>query len=168
MVINKVLGNISDVNVECNQLDKVYIEWYELDKKLMRKVSEFGEEIGIKVDVGLKEGDILFQDDSKIIVVETLPTSLTSIHVDTMKEMGRLCFELGNRHLSLSIGENVVKVPYDEPTFLYLDKLGFNPQKEEARFVDYTVCHGHGEHTHQHTHEHIHEHKQIHQHVNTH
>ena len=46
-----------------------------------------------------------------------------------MIEMGRLCFELGNRHLSLKIDDDCVCVPYDHPTFEYLLKLGFNAEK---------------------------------------
>ena len=75
-----------------------------------------------------------------------------------MQEMGRLCFELGNRHLSLSIGEKEVSVPYDEPTFLYLAKLGFKPEKKKEKFTHFTVCHAHG-HSHSHsedTHSHSH------------
>ena len=96
------------------------------------------------------------------MAVDILPCELAAIDVETMQEMGRLCFELGNRHLSLSIKEHQVLVPFDEPTFLYLEKLGFHPQKRMEKFSDYTICHAHGhshsqdvEHTHakQHHHE---------------
>lgn len=66
-----------------------------------------------------------------------------------MKEMGRLCFELGNRHLSLSISENNVKCPYDEPTFEYLKKLGFSVTKTHEKFSGYIECRAHA-HTHHH------------------
>lgn len=50
MLVEKVLGNIADYSIEEKNVDKVFIEWYELDKKLLRKTSEAGEEIGIRLD----------------------------------------------------------------------------------------------------------------------
>ena len=148
MVVDKILGNIADYPVEERKVDKVYVDWYELDKKLLRKTSESGEEIGIRFGTDyhghMHEGDVLYADSDRVIVIDINPCELTVVEVHSMQEMGRLCFELGNRHLSLSIGENRVCVPYDEPTFDYLDKLGFAPQKEVAKFSHFTVCHAHG------------------------
>ena len=142
MLIDKVLGNIYDDPSDHRRIDRVYLEWYEFDKKLLRKVSEDGEELGICVH-HLHDGDILHSDERKLIVVKLLPCELTVINVDSMKEMGRLCFELGNRHLSLSIEEGKVSIPYDEPTFEYLKKLDFQPQKIEDKFNNFMVCRGH-------------------------
>lgn len=153
MVIEKILGNISNYPVNNRTIDYVMVEWYELDKKILRKTSEAGEEIGIRVDTRLHEGDVLYADDKRILVIDILPSDLTVICVHSMQEMGRLCFELGNRHLSLAIEEDRVSVPYDEPTFLYLQKLGFTVERKEAKFTHFTVCHAHG-HSHSHSHEH--------------
>ncbi len=51
------------------------------------------------------------------------------ITVNTMQEMGRLCYELGSRHISAEIGENIVKCPFDEGLFLSLNTLGFHVEK---------------------------------------
>ena len=155
MITEKILGNIKTYLVEERKIDTVGIEWYESEKKLLRKTTQSGEEIGIRISIPIQDGDVLYADDSRVIVAEILPSELTVVHVHTMQEMGRLCFELGNRHLSLSIGENEVSVPYDEPTFAYLAKLGFVPEKKVEKFTHFTVCHAHG-HTHDHE-EHSHE-----------
>lgn len=152
MIAENILGNISDYPVNDRRIEKVGLEWYELEKKLMRKRTDSGEEIGIRMSGHMKDGDILYADEQRVIVIDVLPAELTVIPVSTMQEMGRLCFELGNRHLSLSIGENEVSVPYDEPTFLYLAKLGFKPEKKKEKFTHFTVCHAHG-HSHGSTHE---------------
>ena len=165
MITEKILGNIKTYPVEERKIDTVGIEWYESEKKLLRKTTQSGEEIGIRIQAPIEDGDVLYADDSHVIVAEILPSELTVVHVHTMQEMGRLCFELGNRHLSLSIGENEVSVPYDEPTFAYLAKLGFAPEKKVEKFTHFTVCHAHG-HSHEeahgheghhHDHEHTHE-----------
>lgn len=152
MLVEKVLGNIADYPIGERHIDRVMIEWYELDKKLLRKKSEDGEEIGIRLDTHLHEGDVLYADEQRVLVIDLLPAQLTVVSIASMKEMGRLCFELGNRHLSLSIEEDQVRTPYDEPTFLYLEKLGFRPQKKQEKFSQFTVCHAHGQ-AHSHAHE---------------
>lgn len=143
MIAEKVIGNLTGFDLAGRQVDPVKIEWYELDKKLLRKATASGEEIGIRVQESLHDGDILFTDDKRIVSVDVQATDLTCITVKDMKSMGRLCFELGNRHLSLSIEEGEVRVPYDEPTFQYLEKLGFLPLRRIEKFTNFTVCHAH-------------------------
>ena len=160
MIAEKILGNMSDsYPVNGRRLDTVPLEWYELDKKLLRKETSEGETIGIRISGHMHEGDVIWEDDSHLIVIDVVPTDLTVVAVDTMQAMGRLCFELGNRHLSLSIGEHEVSVPYDTPTFEYLEKLGFAPVRKKAKFAHFTVCHAHGHsHTHESDHNHVHSH----------
>ena len=149
MIAEKILGNMSDsYPVNGRRLDTVPLEWYELDKKLLRKETSEGETIGIRISGHMHEGDVIWEDDSHLIVIDVVPTDLTVVAV-----------ELGNRHLSLSIGEHEVSVPYDTPTFEYLEKLGFAPVREKAKFTHFTVCHAHGHsHTHESDHNHVHSH----------
>lgn len=172
MIVEKILGNLSDsYPVNDRKIDTVALEWYELDKKLLRKETSEGETIGIRISGHMHEGDVLWEDDSHLIVIDVVPTDLTVVAVDTMQAMGRLCFELGNRHLSLSIGEHEVRVPYDAPTFEYLEKLGFAPVRKKAKFAHFTVCHAHGHsHAHEtdHNHGHSHTHEKDHNHGHSH
>ena len=106
MIVNKILGNIRDYEAGERTVDPVWLEWYELEKKLLRKTSEAGEEVGIRLEDSshthgsgaeghsrpMEDGDILYADDSRVIVVRLLPCEVTVIPVHTMKEMGRLCF----------------------------------------------------------------------------
>lgn len=155
MLVEKILGNINDL-AEYKKLQQkecvlVNFEWFELEKKRIKKVAEDKTEFGISVSESLKDGDILFDYDKKYYIVKVLPSSLVKITVNTMEEMGRLGFELGNRHLSLQIKENVVKIPYDNPTYEYLKKLGFCVEIIDEEFTDYIICKSHG---HVHGHEH--------------
>ena len=150
MIIEKILGKLT---VTEKKVDTVIVDWYERDKKLLRKTTSSGEDIGIKVEQPLNDGDILFEDDRRIIAVEIAPCDLISVKVSSMTEMGRLCFELGNRHLSLSISEDTVKCQYDVPTFEYLKKLGFKVEKTHEKFAGYIECRAHA-HTHSHDHGH--------------
>lgn len=152
MVVDKVLCNKSSFDIGMKTVETVSIEWFEINKKILKKVTSNGEEIGIKIQSGVNDGDILFVDDEKVIIVDIIPTELINVNINNIKDMGKLCYELGNRHLSLYISETCVKVPYDNPTFEYLKKLGFDPQKVNEKFTDFTQCHAHahGEEHHAH------------------
>ena len=48
MIVEKTIGNLKDYPAEGRPVDYVGLEWYELDKKLLRKTLENGEDIGIR------------------------------------------------------------------------------------------------------------------------
>lgn len=145
MITEKVYGKLSQTQ---KKVEYVSIDWFEREKRLLRKTTDAGTEIGIKIDVPLNENDIIYEDDNRVIAVTIAPSELICVSVSSMQEMGQLCFELGNRHLPIRIGESDVKCPFDEPTFEYLKKLGYCASKICEKFTGYTECKGH---THTHT-----------------
>lgn len=140
MIAEKVIGHLHHTE---KKIDRVKIEWFERGKKRMRKTSENGVEIGICVDAPLNDGDILYEDENTVIAVELAECELIKISVSEMEEMGRLCFEIGNRHISLVIKSDCVLIPFDAPTFDYLTKLGFRTEKTVGKFIGCTECRGH-------------------------
>lgn len=153
MITEKIYGKLGSTD---KRVEKVTVDWFERDKKLLRKTTSGGEEIGIKIDVPLNDGDIIFEDGERVIAVEIAPCDLISVKVSSMEGMGRLCFELGNRHLSLSISADCVKCPFDEPTFEYLKRLGFTASRVREKFTGYIECkaHAHSHDTHNGGHHH--------------
>ena len=105
MVCEKVLGKLSTFNVNGKTVDYVDIDWDDAFKKIHRKITAQGRDIGIRMDDsvlthGLTEGDVLYADDQLIIAVHTPPC-----------EMIRL-------------------TPYNEPMLHMLSHIhGVNPQK---------------------------------------
>ena len=142
MIATKIMGNVHSKKVD-TIIDYVELDWFEAEKHRLRKRTLRGNEIGIAVDAPLKDGDILYLDSNFCIAVKLTSAPLLKINVSTMEEMGRLCFEIGNRHLSLKITEKNVKIPYDEPTAQYLAHLGFDCEKVIEPFDDFIVCKGH-------------------------
>ncbi len=166
MIVEKILGNLENLTTD-KKVVSVPFEWFELEKKRISKTAADGTAMGVCISEMLKDGDILAETDSALYVCDVAPTDLIKTSVDSMTEMGRLCFELGNRHLSLKIEETAVSVPFDNPTFEYLLKLGFHAEKVCEKFVSFTECKAHGasnqpaakhEHSHSHSHDHAHEH----------
>ena len=151
MIVSKILKHLHHEEIHAlshsgKKIETVEIDWFERDKKILRKVSNSNEEIGIKLDEhahALNEGDVIFEDDERLVYVSISASDLILIHIKDIKEMGRCCFELGNRHLSLAIEEDKVLCPFDEPTFDYMKHNGFDVEKVHQRFSNYTECKGH-------------------------
>ncbi len=158
MLVSRVLGNTS-VDPITREIVDVIFDWHELEKHRIKKTASDGLELGIMVDNLLTEGDILAQTNAKSYVVKVRPTELLKINIHSVLEMGRACFELGNRHLSPKITEDGVSVVYDEPTYEYMKKLGFDVERVKDKFTDFIVCKGHGDHSHSHGHAHSHSHE---------
>lgn len=157
MIADKILGNLNGQH-PTGEVVPVVFAWFETEKKRIAKTAADGTELGICVGVPLHAGDVLAEQNGKIYVVEVAPAPLIQTQVSTMQEMGRLCFELGNRHLPLQIEEHTVSVPYDEPTLLYLQRLGFDAKQVLADFSDHAACRAHGTGEHHHAHDHTHSH----------
>ena len=74
MLIEKVIGNISDKQFKDKNIDYVDIQWHEAFKKLHKKTSQSGIEVGIKLDNdiltrGLRQGDVLAINEDSVIAV---------------------------------------------------------------------------------------------------
>ena len=68
MVAEKILGNIQD-KPQKKAIIPVAFEWFELEKKRIKKTAEDGTEFGISIPEVLKEGDILGETESALYVV---------------------------------------------------------------------------------------------------
>ncbi|WP_234118217.1 urease accessory protein UreE [Clostridium hydrogenum] len=154
MIIEKILGNLHDIDVKGRKLDTIDIEWYEVNKKILKKDSSLGKEIGIRLSEHRKinDGDILYMDDSEIIAVNIPESEVILIEPKSMVDMGTMCYEIGNQHVPLFLTEGSIMIPYEKPLMELLDKKGFNPKKEMRKLVNGVECHKHSHH-HQHEHE---------------
>jgi len=151
MIFEKLLGKKPD-NTGGKEIETVPFEWFEMNNKILKKTSSKGTEAGLRLSEPLYDGAVLLEDNDKIICLELLPCEVTKVHIHNTREMGRVCFELGNRHLPLSIAEDSVSTPFDNPTYEYLEKLGFHCERVTEKFKPEIITHGHGHH-HDHDHD---------------
>ena len=149
MIAEKILGNIHSERVDV-PVDTVELEWFEADGKRLRKTTQGGRDIGIAVGEKLRSGDILYLDSEVCVAVRVTDCELINIKAGSMTEMGRVCFEIGNRHLPLKILEDSVLIPYDEPTEQHLKNLGFSCERIVGSFGDHIICKAHGHEHHHH------------------
>lgn len=141
MLVEKVIGNINDEQFKNSNIDYVDIEWHEAFKKLHRKTSQSGIEVGIKLDNdiltrGLRQGDILAINKDNVIAVNIPKDKALVVKVDNTHLVPKVCYEIGNRHATLFEGSshNEFITIYSEPMKEMLEKIGASVAVEEVQF----------------------------------
>ena len=141
MLVEKVIGNINDEQFKNSTIDYVDIEWHEAFKKLHRKTSQSGIEVGIKLDNdiltrGLRQGDVLAINEDNVIAVNIPKDKALVVKVDDTHLVPKVCYEIGNRHATLFEGSshNEFITIYSEPMKEMLEKIGANATVEEIQF----------------------------------
>lgn len=120
--INSILGNIfKENNFENNNLEKLKISRVDLEKRILRKKTNLGTDIGINLDSNtkLKHGDIIGNNEIKIIV-EQMAEKVISVKIKQNNEkMGILLGHIiGNRHRPIEIKEKIIVFPIQEDSEL--------------------------------------------------
>ena len=132
MLCEKILGNLNTQNYPQKKIEYVDIEWHDAFHKIHKKTTKEGTEVGIRLDNhvlthGLKEGDVLYTDENRLIAVHILPCKAIKVMIDCdhPKMIAKVCYEIGNRHATLFWGENdhTFITPYNEPMLAMLNKL---------------------------------------------
>ncbi|WP_163531975.1 urease accessory protein UreE [Helicobacter suis] len=129
MLVETILGNIHEKDC-LKELDLVDLEWFDSQKRMGRFISRGGVEVVMKLSnpskMGLRDGDILFEDAHKIIAINILPTEVLCAYASNTDEVARICYEVGNRHASLYYGDQPLsfKTPFEKPMQVLFEKLG--------------------------------------------
>lgn len=189
MLCEKVLGNLADDEWAAAvaagaTVDYVDVDWHEAFKKLHRKVSLGGREVGVRLgdwvlSRGLSSGDVLGVEEGAdgektLVAVRLLPTKCLVIDVDAGHAfmLARVGWEVGNTHTPLFWGKGGLQLlcEYTEPVERLLAGLhGVTVTAGEkvldpARRVSASAhvhphdhgdhAHDHGDHAHPHPHDH--------------
>lgn len=132
IIIEKIEGNIVTCSTENRVTDLLQLEWFETGKRLLRRYTMGGQEVALRFMREaplLQQGDIVWMDDKKAIVISIVPAAAIVLTPATMNEMAAICYEIGNKHLPLFLEGNEVLVPYEEPLFRWLEAKGYLPVK---------------------------------------
>ncbi len=166
MIIEQGIGTLGDKKFQQLETDYVDIEWYQTHKKIDRRISRGGMEIGIRMNHemshrGWHQGDILYADEEKAVAVNILPASCISVKVTEPEQIVKLCYEVGNRHAPFFYGETKQEflTPYEKPMLAMLEKIGLTPEVVQKRLEPgkrissaHGSGHSHDGHAHGHSH----------------
>ncbi|SCS41771.1 urease accessory protein UreE [Staphylococcus caeli] len=144
MIIEEIVGNIANLtdSDKNKHIEKVYLENSDLVKRIQRVTTDHGNEIGIRLKqpIDLQYGDILYQDDTNMIIVDVNSEDLLVIKPRSLQEMGDIAHQLGNRHLPAQFTETEMLVQYDYLVESLLKDLGI-PYEHEDRKVNQAFRH---------------------------
>ncbi|MBQ0832981.1 urease accessory protein UreE [Marinobacter sp.] len=146
----------------------------------LKAVTDSGRDVGLFLDRGpvLRHGDLLQASSGEVIRVCAADEPVTTAFIDSGLPLGRLCYHLGNRHVSLAVGSEAdgrywVRFPPDhvlEELALLLGatlshhEAPFDPESGAYAHAGREQSHGHG-HSHSHGHDHAHSHDDGHSHA---
>jgi urease accessory protein len=138
MLVTKKSGNIDTLSIASFEIDIVNIEWYETGKRILHKLTNAGVPVTLKFlseSPDFADGDILWQDANKLIVVEIVPCECIVINVQSILEASGICYEIGNRHLPLFHDGDILLIPYEVPVYNLLQGAGYNLKTEKRKLA---------------------------------
>lgn len=152
VLVQQKNGNIFSQLPEGKKIDPVQLEWYEANKRILHKKTVSGTEITLKFlkeNQQLTEGDILFEDENTMIVVEILPCHAIIIKPDSMVQMASICYEIGNKHLPLFYYNDELLIAFEKPLYSLLSSAGYDIEQGERKLIHplktTVAAHGHSE-----------------------
>lgn len=115
MILDKILGNIDEVDTKNLHIEKIYLESDELLKRVLRVTSDHNKEYGISLEKGIemRDGDILYNDGHNVVVVATKEDDVIVITPKDINQMGEVAHSLGNKHLPIQIEDGKIIIQYD-------------------------------------------------------
>ena len=139
MLIKEKIGNLSSFADEGRAIDRLPLEWYECNKRILHKKTGGGREVVMKFMKEaqvLQQDDVLYADENFAIVVEVLACEVVVIKPASMQEMAMISYEIGNKHLPLFYEQDILLIPFDAPTHRLLQASGFNTAVEKRKLLN--------------------------------
>lgn len=145
MLIHEVIRNVDNEEEESKQREWIELDWEELNKRILRKTTDQGTDVAISLeeDQPLRFGDLLHEDEKRQIAVRTKLEPVIIARPQSITEMGKAAWEIGNRHTQCLIHENEIVVRYDHTLEELLDKVGVAYEQSERRFKQPFKYRGH-------------------------
>ncbi len=144
IVVDEIRGKIS--RDETRRVERVALGWSDRLRSRQRVTSDCGTELGIALPTGqaLHEGDILFEDEKRVVAVATIAEDVLAIYPGTEVDLGRIAYQVGNRHAPIAVGKERVLTPYDHVLEEYFRKENVRCEKITEPFThDFGAFHSH-------------------------
>ena len=132
----------------------VSLPWEKRIKSRQRVILSDGREAGIFLERGqiMRGGELLEAVTGESVRIEAALERVSTVRVEDALLMARLCYHLGNRHVSLEIVPGRLRYLHDHVLDQMVEQLGGTVQVETAPFEpEHGAYGGHG-HSHGHSH----------------
>ena len=139
MLIKEKIGNINFYAINNRKIDYLLLEWYETNKRILHKKTVAGVEAVMKfLSEGpqLTEGDVIYEDDFNIIVIEVKECDAMVIRPKTMFEMASVCYEIGNKHIPVFYQDDEILVAFEAPLFKLLLSAGYDVSQAKRKLIN--------------------------------
>ena len=157
MIVEKIAGNTCSLDIGERRVESVRVHSDDLAKRILRLTTDSGREIGIRLaePKDLCDGDVLYMDEERAIVLRVIPERLLVITPRSLREMGVVAHQIGNRHIPAQFEEDAMLVQYDALLEEMLKELGvaYTVEERAVRKAFRPVGHSH-HHNHHHSHHH--------------
>jgi len=126
--------------------DSVVLNWEERRKSRQRLKTTKGIEIAIALPTGtiLYNGDILYINNNSYISVEAAEEDVLVIYSGGMTRGAVIAYEIGNRHLPISINGDTIITPYNHVFEEYLKRESIQYKCKKGIFEPIKRGHAHG------------------------
>ncbi|MBU2873566.1 MULTISPECIES: urease accessory protein UreE [Marinobacter] len=157
-------------NVETTEiLDNLTLPYELRMRGRLRATTETSQDVGLFLDRGpvLRDGDLLQAKTGEVIRVRAAEEPVVTARIHGGLPLARLCYHLGNRHVSLAIGEDElgswIRFPPDHVLEELAERLGAVLVRHTAPFDPEPGAYAQagkadGGHSHSHGHHHAHSH----------
>jgi urease accessory protein len=117
--------------------DTLCLGWEERRWTRRRAVTTGGREVALALPTGsvLEPGAVLAVETDWYLVVEARPEPLLAVFPASHDEALRIAFDVGNRHFTLGVEDDVLLVPDDLAMAHLLVRLGVRWERREAVYA---------------------------------
>ncbi|CAD5107028.1 urease accessory protein UreE [Zestomonas carbonaria] len=118
-------------------------------KSRLRCFTTTGEEVGLFLERGqppLHDGECLQARDGRVVRVCAKPEQLLHVTCANAFELTRAAYHLGNRHVTLQLGDGWLRLPDDYVLKAMLEQLGATVELIEAPYQPEHGAYGGGHH----------------------
>lgn len=126
--------------------DVLVMGWEKRRRARQRVFTSSGRELAIALPTGtvMNDGDVLYVGEGFYVSVEAEKEDVLVMPFDDARSAVALAYELGNRHLPVSIGGSCLATPYDRLVEEMLAKSHVLYERCRERFEPVAALHHHG------------------------
>ena len=126
MIIEKITGNLDEIEIGNRSVDLVVLDHHDLSRPHQKVTTQHGKILGISLARGehLFKGAVLFSDEKEIIAIELSEEDVFEIRPKGSIEWARVGFNIGNMHQAAYVSENDICIPYDPVMEKMIHSLG--------------------------------------------